>query len=373
MENQEILNQIKTLHQEMKGVYDQQFAEIKANGFVSPELKSKFEKMEADQNQLISRVTSLEQKGIKPMGSDKIETKSAGAQFVESDSFRQMAEGKSRNAIAEVKATFTSPSMVAPQMAAPVGANIFAYKLRSYLPTIPVQSDVYKVPQETAYTNNAGPKAYGATGNESTLTITMVDANVRTISHYTNVAKELLVDSTAFAAFVDSRMTWGLQGAEEGQLLIGDGTGNNIKGLVTYATSKTFTTESMIDRIGLSIGDVLKTGHAPSFVVLNPADYATIMTAKASTAGTYLLGNPAFGFSPTIWGVAVLPSSKLTANNFLVGASSAAAVAERQGAVVSLSFENASNFTSGIVTVQAEQRETLAVYAPGAFVTGLLS
>jgi HK97 family phage major capsid protein len=369
--DKELLAQITGLHAEMKSGYDAQIAEIKANGFATPELKTRLEKMEADAASLMARLASVEQKGM-AVPSGPTQAKSIGEQFVASASFLDMAQGKSRSAITEVKASFTAPSLVSPQVVQPVGSNIFAYRVRGYLPTIPVSTDLMKVPQETAVPAGAGPKAYGAAGNESTIAITMVDAPIRTVSHFTNAAKELLQDAPAFAAFVDQRMRWGLQGSEEAQLVLGDGTGQNVKGMVPYATVKEFTTETIIDRIGLAIAAGLASGHAPSFVVITPADYGVLMTAK-NTQGSYLMGNPAYGFTPTIWGVPVAASPKMTANNFLVGAGSAAAVAERQQVVVSLSYENASNFTAGLVTVMAEQRETLVVYAPGAFITGLLS
>ncbi|MGJ5817045.1 phage major capsid protein [Paludibaculum fermentans] len=371
MENQELINEIKKLHVEMKEAHNQALAEVKAQGFASPEIKSAMAKMEADIVSLTNRVVAAEQKSIAPMQA-KAESKSIGQQFVETESFRLMAEGKSRQALAEIKATYTSPSQVAPIVATPQGNNIFAFQVRNYLGGMPIQTDLVKVPQETT-TQAATVKTIGSAAAETTTAITMVDTAVRTVAHFTSIAKEFLADAPAFGAFVDQRMAFGIRGAEETQLLIGDGTGQNLKGLVPYATTKTFTTEAMIDRIALSVADALATGYVPTFVVVAPVDYGKLVTAKASTSGNYLLGSPAFGFAATIWGVPVVPSPKMTANNFLVGSGLAASVAERQGTTLSLSYEHASNFTSGIVTVMAEQREALMVFAPGAFITGVLS
>lgn len=371
MEN-ELIQEIKKLHADMTAAHVQALAEVKAQGVASPEIKSAMAKMEEEIASLTHRVIAAEQKSITPLNGGKSEVKSIGTQFIESESFRLMAEGKSRNAITEVKATYTSPSFAQPVVAQPQGNNVYAYQVRNYLGSMPIGTDLVKVPQETTVMA-ATVKTIGSAAAETTTAVTMVDVPVRTVAHFTSVAKELLADAPAFASFVDQRMRFGVQAAEEAQLLIGDGTGSNMKGLVPYATAKTFTTETMIDRIALSIADGLATGYVPTFVVVSPADYGKLITVKASTAGTYQLGNPAFGFSQTIWGVPVVASPKITANNFLVGSGLAATVADRMGTTISLSYDHASNFTAGIVTVLAEQREALMVFAPGAFITGVLS
>ena len=59
-----------------------------------------------------------------------------------------------------------------------------------------------------------------------------------------------------------------------------------------------------LDAIEKAMTD-LRTGAAytePDLVIMNPSNYDTVRLAKASTAGTYLLGQPDAGGPKNLWG-----------------------------------------------------------------------
>jgi hypothetical protein len=62
------------------------------------------------------------------------------------------------------------------------------------------------------------------------------------------------------------------------------------------------------DAIALAIAAVRTNGFEPDAIVVNPTDYVAMQIAKASTAGTCLLGEPAASPSPTVWGVTLVPT-----------------------------------------------------------------
>ena len=108
----------------------------------------------------------------------------------------------------------------------------------------------------------------------------------------------------------------------------------------------------------------------PTGIVLNPTDWFKIETTK-DTAGAYIVGNPADGTTPRLWGLPVVETPAMTVDKFLVGAFRyGAQIFDRMDARVEISTEDSDNFRKNLVTIRAEERLALAVYRPEAFVKG---
>lgn len=119
------------------------------------------------------------------------------------------------------------------------------------------------------------------------------------------------------------------------------------------------------------------TGYAPDALVINPADWATLLQEKGGS-GQYLLGGPAYGPfgngtynpNPRVWGLEVVESAAVPAGKAVVGAFKAgAAVITKagEGQRVEVSNSNEDDFINNRVTVRIEERLVEAVRVPAAF------
>lgn len=228
--------------------------------------------------------------------------------------------------------------------------------------------------KETGFTNNARPVTEGETKPTSDLTFNMVTAPVRTIAHLFDASLQILADAPTLASYIDVRAEYGLKLKEEGQLLFGDGTGQNLHGLLPQAS--TFNTglrkvgDTKIDILRRAILQVRQAEYRASGIVLNPDDVADIETTK-DDGGRYIYINVVEGGTNVIWKLPIVETTVMPSGEFAVGAwNLAAQVFDRQQATLEVSTEHADNFARNLCTFRCEERLALAVYRPESFVHG---
>jgi HK97 family phage major capsid protein len=229
-------------------------------------------------------------------------------------------------------------------------------------------------PRMTARQNMAAVVSEGVAKPQSDLTTQQVQSPVRLLAHYMNVSRQAMDDAPALMSLVDGELRYGLNFVEEGQMLYGDGTGENLYGLITQASAYSApfvaTLQSQIDVILQALVQAELALVPASGIVLNIADWGK-MRALKSTLGTYLLGDPAEQTVPQLWGLPVAVTPAITAGTFLVGAFyQAAQIFDRLSAEILMSTEAGNNFTTNQVTVRGEERLTMICKRPSAFVSG---
>ncbi|ADB76167.1 phage major capsid protein [Geodermatophilus obscurus] len=232
--------------------------------------------------------------------------------------------------------------------------------------------------EETLFTNGATTVGEGGLKPESALAFDSVDEPVRKIAHHLPVSDEMLEDSSQMRSYIDSRLRLGVQLVEETQLLSGDGTGTNLRGLLnrtglqnlTLTAPTTGTNPSIAETLYQAITNVRVNALVePDGVVMHPSDYAALRLAKDS-GGEFNAGGP-FGAlaGTTVWGLPVALSMALPVNTAIVGAfRSQAQVFRRSGLVVEASNSHADYWTHNLTSIRAELRVALAVFRPSAFV-----
>lgn len=210
-------------------------------------------------------------------------------------------------------------------------------------------------------------------------TITPHTVNLKKVAGYIVESDEIIEDAPWLASAINNRLVHKLRLAVENQLLAGNGTGSNITGLantsgigsVTYAT--TLTPDAILEAILKVKND---SGFDADAIVLNAADLLALMQMKDQN-DQYLFSGPAYmaygngnaAVKATLWGVPCYVSAAITAGNPIVGAFKVgASVVTKGGIKVGSTNSNADDFTNNRVTVRAEERMTLAVYHPAAFV-----
>jgi HK97 family phage major capsid protein len=235
--------------------------------------------------------------------------------------------------------------------------------------------------KETTFVNAASPQAgEGSLKAETTNTFTTVSLPVQTISHWLAMSRQVLDDAPALADYIKTKLLYGLRYREEVQALSGDGTGNNLTGLLTQAAA--FNVSLLSGTAGWTRLDILRralqqveaSDEVPAgFFILNPADWGSIELIK-STQGEYIVGAPGgAATAPALWGKPVIVSTAIPPGTFLCGSSESAELIDRMDAIVEISFEDRDNFVRNAATLLCEERTVLVTYRPNAFVTGSLS
>ena len=192
---------------------------------------------------------------------------------------------------------------------------------------------------------------------------------------------ELLEDAPRLAASFDNRADYLMDIREEDQLLSGDGTGNNIKGLLNRSGLQTMTVkgiDGVVDAIAQAKTAVSK--NTPGFVadglLVNDEDWTAIKLLKDANK-QYLAGGPFIGAygnggyvaEPPLWGLRVVPTSAIAKGTMVIGAFFLGGSVIRKGArVVDVSNSNEDDFKNGLVAFRPSERIALAVRYPAAFV-----
>lgn len=341
--------------------------------------------LQADLKAAQQRIAEVEGNGA---GAD-VQHISIGQQFVNSDSFKAMAESGAQRGRAElnIKAAITSLTTNADGSA---GATVQTTRLpgilelpqrrmtiRSLLAQGTMEGNTLEYVRETGFTNAAAPVAEGAQKPESSLKFDLVQTSAKVIAHWMKASRQILSDSAQLQSFINARLLRGLEVVEENQLLNGNGTGQNLLGLLPQATAFaapiTVANATAVDRLRLALLQAQLAEFPATGIVLNPADWAGIELLK-DTQGRYILGNPQGTLAPTLWGLPVVATQAMAAGQFLTGAFDAGAqVFDRWAARVEVATENQDDFIKNMVTILAEERLALAVYRPESFIKGSLA
>ncbi len=227
--------------------------------------------------------------------------------------------------------------------------------------------------QETTFTNAAAPVAEGSAKPESALVFAATTESASKIAHWLPVSDELLEDVPAIQAYIDGRLRVGVQLAEDDQLLNGNGTPPNFRGILNRsglaATVTQGAGESVADAVLRQIAAITTTAMvAPTGIVMNAADWTSQMILKDST-GQYIGASPfETPVQPTLWGLPVALTSAIAAKTALVGAFATMAQFFRRGGMrVEASNSHQDFFVRDLVALRCEERGALAVYRPGSF------
>lgn len=342
-------------------------------------------------NETKARLDELEQKLARRPNDQLEEQKSLGRQFVESEQFKSLSgsAGQRGKANLEIKATITSANTNAAGSAGDLVqttrlAGIIAppdrkLTIRDLLMQGRMDGNALEYVKETGFTNNAGMVAEAVLKPQSDIQFDLVSTTAKVIAHYMKASRQILDDASQLQSYIDGRLRYGLAFKEEQQILNGDGTGQNLLGIIPQATDYvrptgvTPSSETIIDTLRYAMLQAVLAEYPASGHVLNPIDWASIETLK-DTTGQYIIGNPQGTLNPTLWGLPVVATQAITAGKFLTGAfSMGAQIFDRWLSRVEVATENEDDFVKNLVTILAEERLALAVYRPEAFVYGNLA
>lgn len=249
-----------------------------------------------------------------------------------------------------------------------------------------IQTDQYqyKYLEETTFTNNGAEVAEGGAMGESALAFTEQTENIRKFGVSIPVTEELLADVSAVQGYLDSRLRTQLNLRLDSQLLNGDGSAPNIRGILNKSGINTFDYSSYsgnLKRIGQvyqAITEIRKDAFVePDAIIMHPSDWNDVVTEvnAVTTSGSLnplFVGAGMMSGAPTasMWGVPVIPSTAIGAGTALVGAfggGQAVHIVSRAGIEVAMSDSHDDFFTKDKVMMKASLRLGFPIYRATAF------
>jgi HK97 family phage major capsid protein len=246
----------------------------------------------------------------------------------------------------------------------------------------PISTNSVEWVQEVTAPSGAVEVTEGSVKAESTLSLQLVTDTAATIAHFVNITRQTLDDETQLRGYIEGRLTFGLLKRLNGQVLNGNGTAPNLRGILQQAGIGTYTagtaTEAAIISVRKAKTVAQLSEYDPDAVVMNPVDWEAI-ELSTDTQGTFRVSpNVQQGAPGVIWGLRVVVTTAITGTvfgttggTFLVGAfKEGATLWERTQVQLFITDSHASNFTSNILTLLAELRAALSVWRPKAFVKG---
>lgn len=393
----EVNSQLTRIESDVKKTAEEALKQSKDAGATTAELKKSADDLLVAQRQLVdaqakltgrlekleTRNTDLEQQlaanGRRPGADDK----TFGQMFAGHDDVKAFAARGCRGTMRlmmPVKQAITSSNTSAGDLIWSdrdreiVGMPRRQMTIRSLLGQGRTTSNLIEYAKQVTRTNNARPVTEGGSKPESNYVWDRADAPVRTIAHWVSVSRQAMEDADQLATEIDTELRYGLALVEELQILKGDGTGQDIAGLITEATAYSaafsVTGETMIDTLRLALLQASLAEYPADGIVLHPTDWARIELTKDGEF-RYIFANVMQLAGPQLWGRPVVATASMDEDEFLVGAfRQAATIYDRLDPEVVASSEDRDNFIKNMITVRAEERLALAIKRPAALITG---
>lgn len=339
-------------------------------------------KLEAKANALDQRTKEVEQKlAERVRHPDDVGAQSLGAVVANHADVKAFAAKGAKGSVSiAVNQTITSLTTSAGGLiVADRDPNIVALPkrrmtVRQLLMPGRTSSNLVQYAKQTTRTNAAAVVSDTVTKPQSNYVWDVADAPVRTIAHWVLIARQTMDDIPQLQSEVDGELRYGLDLAEEAELLSGSGSGQHISGLTqnaaAYSAPFTPSGEQMIDTLRLAMLQIALAEYVADGMVLHPTDWARIELTKDGE-NRYLWANPRSLGVQTLWGLPVVDTQSMTVDKFLVGQfKMAAQIYDRMDAEVLISSEDSDNFRKNLLTLRAEKRLAMAVKRPNAMAYG---
>jgi HK97 family phage major capsid protein len=335
-----------------------------------------------------------------------METRSIGEAFLQSPEFKSLQNGRAGanmaapfqyNGSIEVKDVFTTlPTGTLGNNANAVFGTVQrdpmivppkrTKRVRDLFPARSTTSTVIEFFRMTGFTNNAAMVAERV-GNQfgikpqSSMSFEGAQTSVKTMAHWEAAHRNVLADEPQLRGIIDNELMYGLRLQEDAQILLGDGTGENLLGVLktpgiqTYNWSSGATdaangkADSRADALRRALTLSALAYYEPSGIVIHPNDWEQIELTKDAN-GQYLIATSvALGGEPRVWRVPLVESVAMPEGTALVGSfGQGAQLYDREQANIRISEQHADFFIRNAIVILAEQRLALAVKRPESFV-----
>ncbi len=243
-----------------------------------------------------------------------------------------------------------------------------------------IMSNLWEWVEQKNPEGGAGMTAEGAKKSQADFDLVLASAQVKKVTAFIKVTKEMLDDVELMRSEIDQELTELINLKIDEQILSGDGLTVNLTGILTNAT--TFAAGSFaLKVVAPNNADVLRVAinqanvaqFNPNYIVLHPSD-AAAMDLDKGTDGHYALPPFTSLDGRVVSGIPVVVNTGITEGTFLVGDFTKSGVRFKEGVTINVGYEN-DDFTKNFVTILAEARLVHRVKSNhyGAFVKGTFS
>ncbi|MBH3471698.1 phage major capsid protein [Pseudomonas putida] len=381
--------QLKNGFGELQKKYDSAMQELEKGNEVAGDLKKQIADTKGELQKVIDQVVDLEQKGVKLRG-----LPGEGKSFIDmikgDDSYKALSSNSANRAEIEVtksdlaamkEVKVTSAGVVAPVYDTTIQPGIRQeLRIRDLLTAIPVTGQNYTYFREKLHTRGAGMVAEGGTKPTSDVTFESATDRVKKIAVWMPVTEEALADVPQMQGYIQELLRYDLKLEEENQILKGDGTGENLNGLMTQATiydaNLTKAGDTSIDIVRRGIYQVRKQSKlSADGVVMSELDWMNIELQKDGE-NRYLFANLQGLVTPILWGRPVITSDSMdegdvdSGGEFLIANFARAAILfDRMSYLFKMGLIN-DMFIKNMIALLAEERLGLGVRRKEALVKG---
>jgi HK97 family phage major capsid protein len=240
-----------------------------------------------------------------------------------------------------------------------------------------IMSNVWEWVEQKNVEGGSAMTAEGAAKSQTDFDLVVASANVKKVTAYIKVTKEMLDDVALLRSEIDQELTELINLRIDDQLLNGTGLTVNLTGIVTNATAWSagafalaIPAPTNYDVLATAINQVRVNLFEPTYIVMHPTDVTKMKLSKASD-GHYVLPPFSSVDGTTVEGIRVVANTGVTIDKFLVGDFTKSGVRFKEGLTINVGYEN-DDFTKNLVTILAEARLVQRVKSNhyGAFVYG---
>lgn len=233
-------------------------------------------------------------------------------------------------------------------------------------------------PAPTSEKTAAAAATTQATGLKPQFDQDLVESSVKfeNIAGYMTVSNKALRNIPNFLQYLNFRIPERLLDVEDAQILYGNGTSPNIKGILTsgnFTAGSAAGTTPLVEKI-LNDISALEDTHKRSAAAIwmRPADYWSFFKNKAGGSEEYDLpqGVTFVGNQLLLWGIPVFKTTALTANDYVIGAAGGAEIQQQSAIAIEFFDQDGTNVRTNQVTIRVEETIALPVYGSNYFVKG---
>lgn len=335
--------QLKQGFEGLQKKYDAAIAEVEKGNTVTGDLKKQIDTQKGELQKVIDQVQDLEQKGVKLRGQP-----GEGKSFIDMVKGDESYKDRQKTGLAQIEVTksdlatmketkVTSAGLVVPNYDPTIQPGLRQeLRIRDLLTAIPVSGQSYSYFKELLHTRGAATVAEGALKPTSNVAFETVTDRIKKIAVWMPVTDEALDDVPQLFGYIQELLRYDLKLEEEAQILKGDGTGENLNGLMTQAT----TYDAALTKAGDTAIDIMRRGIyqvrkqsklSADGLVMTELDWMNIELQKDGE-NRYLFANLQGLVTPVLWGRPVITSDSMdegdgtTGGEFLVANFARAAI-----------------------------------------------
>jgi len=233
---------------------------------------------------------------------------------------------------------------------------------------------------QTTKPEKVGTVAEGAKKHQRRYEYKSATDPVTKVAAFTKISDEMKEDAQFIVDEINTSLVYDVELGEEYQILNGNGTSPNMRGILQRTGIQTESAANLDDNLDALFRARTKintvTGKHADGLIIHPIDYQRERLRKDAN-GQYLAGgafqnaygNGTFKTDPDIWALPTLVTEAIPQGTALVGAFRQGAKRLKKGGMrVESTNSNGEDFENNMITIRAEKRSGLAVRIPQAFV-----